>query len=240
MRRIKSAIKNALGGAAKDDAFAHHLRESTAFQYIGNSGREIEEIFARASHIKGWFNLDDCAHFLLVLRQQSLLGMEGDIFEIGSYHGRSTAIMATALKPSEKVVICDAFEADTEDFYQDKPTEEFVIDNIMGVARNISRDQIELHKCLSNEISLTPGRKFRFLHIDGGHSEEQAYLDLVLCAKHAMKNAIIVMDDYGHPTFPGVKAGTDRFLSEHSDIAIFADLNRHGALGRKLYLSKTA
>ena len=49
---------------------------------------------------------------------------------------------------------------------------------------------------------------------------------------------VIVVDDYHHPHWSDVTVGVDRFLSETREFDVLGDLNRHGALGRKLYLIK--
>nr|WP_258539260.1 class I SAM-dependent methyltransferase [Dissulfurirhabdus thermomarina] len=159
------------------------------------------------------------------------------MLEIGSYHGRSTALMAKCLQPDEKIVICDAFEIDTDDKYSDKPSPERLVSNIKRLNPNVENERIIIHKCLSNKLKL--GREiFRFAHIDGGHSMDQVYFDLNLCSKHIIENGIIAVDDYYNSQWPGVTKGTNHFLSENREFSVLADLNRHGALGRKLYLIK--
>ena len=80
-------------------------------------GSLSRDVIAHFRDIKGFFNEDDCMHFHLVLRTQSLLGFAGDILEIGSYFGRSAALLARCLQPGETLVACDAFERDTPDSY---------------------------------------------------------------------------------------------------------------------------
>ena len=224
----------------KGEVLSHsdYLRESTSYADIGEAGPLIKSIFERIKDVPGWFNVDDCGHFFLVLSYQSAIGFKGDLLEIGSYHGRSTALMAKCLQSDERIVVCDAFESDTDDKYVNKPSPENLVSNIGRINPGIEKDRIVIHQCLSNDLRLASEELFRFVHIDGGHSAEQAYFDLKLCSKHVVPGGIIVMDDYHNKQWPGVTEGTDRFLSESRDITILADLNRHGALGRKLYLTK--
>lgn len=215
-----------------------HLRTSTTFSDIGEAGSLIKNIFEPLKEVPGWFNVDDCSHFHLILSLQSLWNLKGDLLEIGSYHGRSTSMMASYLAPDEKIVICDAFESDTDDQYQNKPSPEKLIASIFRINKGLKKRQIVIHQCLSNDLSLDEDEQFRFIHIDGGHSAEQAYCDLMLCKNHLLPNGIMAMDDYHNEMWPGVTEGTDRFLQYNDDIRVLADLNRHGALGRKLYLIK--
>jgi predicted O-methyltransferase YrrM len=217
-----------------------HLRESTRYSDIGNPGPLAKDIFSRLKEIPGWFNLDDCGHFYLILSYQSMIGIRGDLFEIGSYHGRSTALMARFLKEKERIVICDAFEHETSEPYRQKPSPEILLSNLIRMNNGLDREKIVIHNCLSSDLSLNANEEFRFVHLDGGHSEAQVYFDLMLSSKHLHSKGIIVVDDYHHESFPEVSQGTDRFLRENSGFDVLADLNRHGALGRKLYLGACA
>lgn len=211
------------------------LRESTRYADLGEPSPLITDVFRRIKDIPGWFNVDDCGHFSLVLSFQSAMGIHGDLLEIGSYHGRSTALMARYLLPGERIVVCDAFESDTDDPYADKPSVENLIANIARLNPQLERSRIVVHKCLSNDLKLGD-QMFRFIHIDGGHSAQQTFFDLELCSRHLLANGVMVMDDYHHRDFPGVAEGADKFLSSTDAFRVLADLNRHGALGRKLYL----
>ena len=214
------------------------LRTSTTFEHIGEAGPLIVGMFDRVAGIPGWFNVDDCMHFHLVLAMQTAMGIAGDIFEIGSYHGRSTSIMALHLTPSERIVVCDTFQAQTEDHYNRLPSPANLVGNIMSVNPGLDRTKIVIHNCSSTDLSFPPEQKFRFIHIDGGHSRNVVHSDLKLSAKHLMPKGVIVVDDYHHPHWSDVTVGVDRFLSETGEFDVLGDLNRHGALGRKLYLIK--
>lgn len=236
-RLLPKSLKRQLQSLATQGvSFANQLRASTQPNYIGNAGPLVRNLFEPIRDVPGWFNLDDCGHFSLILAMQSAQGLRGDLLEIGSYHGRSTAVMASLLKNGERVHVCDAFEADAEDHYENKPSAENLMRNLRRVTPNLTDEQVVIHQCLSNDLKVEESQKFRFIHVDGGHSAEQAYFDLCLSRKHLLPHGVIAMDDYHNPSWPGVAEGTDRFLAEHSQIKVIADLNRHGALGRKLYL----
>jgi len=237
-KAVRKSKTTALRFLRKEASHSHHLRESTKFSDIGEAGPLITEIFEPLKDIPGWFNVDDCAHFYLTLSLQSILGVKGDLLEIGSYHGRSTAVMSKCLGPGERIVICDVFDLDAGDRYANKPSPETLLANIKRLNGRLEDDRIIIHKCISNDLRLDERENFRFIHIDGGHSAEQAYFDLEFCGKHVMPNGIIVMDDYHNRNVPGVTEGTDKFLKVHDDFRVLADLNRHGAFGRKLYLIK--
>lgn len=189
--------------------------------------------------IPGWFNIDDCAHFTLILSMQKAIGIHGDILEIGSYHGRSTALMATLLRDSENLVVCDAFTQQTDDPYANRPTPETLIVNVMDVAPTLNPRQLVVHDCMSNELDLPAGQRFRFAHADGGHGYDTVRADLEYIAARMVNGGVIAADDYHHADFPDVTPAVDDFIGSHPEYRIMADLNRHGAIGRKIYLVKT-
>jgi predicted O-methyltransferase YrrM len=245
---MKSSLKKMLPGsvtrvlkAVAGKPYYHaELQTSTAFKHVGPKSDLLQEKFEPLVDVPGWFNVDDCGHFHLILSMQSNLGLRGDVLEIGSYHGRSTAVMAACLQPGERIVVCDAFEAETDDPYSDRPSPEKLLANIAKVNPGLDTSRIVIHKCYSNDLKLGAEERFRFVHVDGGHALEQALFDLNLCKPHVVPQGIIALDDNAHPGYPGVEEAARRFLQENSDIRVLADLNRHGAMGRKLYLIKTA
>lgn len=225
-------INKLFGKAKKIDRNEHNFPEGIDYSEL------TVDVFDKIKGIKGWFNIDDCAHFYLLLSYQSALGIKGDIFEIGSFFGRSTAMLGWCLKEGENLFVCDAFELETKDKYSVKPSPEILIRNIKSVTSNLSEDRIKINKCLSIDLHLPKEQKFRFIHIDGGHSQEQVIFDLNLSNNHLITKGIVSIDDYANMNWPEVKLGVDKFLYENRNYKILADLNRAGANGRKIYLIK--
>jgi predicted O-methyltransferase YrrM len=168
---------------------------------------------------------------------QSLLGLRGDLFEIGSYHGRSTCILAHALRPGETLHVCDPFDLGVEEQYGDAPTVARLLANLRSVLPGLSESQIVTYRSTSEHVRLSPLQRFRFVHVDGAHAHDACLLDLRLSATHLLPCGVIAVDDYQYPRYPGVTTAVQAFLAENPRCEIVADLNRHGAGGRKLYLS---
>ena len=169
---------------------------------------------------------------------QNVWGLRGDLFEIGCFHGRSTCLMARYLKAGERLVVCDAFDQPTDDLYTTRPTPELLWSNLLSVNPNLDRDSVVIHRQYSTDLELAGDERYRFVHIDGGHSKEAALYDLRLCARHLLTHGVLVVDDYEHRGFPGVTAAVDEFVSENEQFVVVADLNRIGAIGRKIYLCR--
>ena len=90
---------------------------SRAMPATPNPGPLLTKVAPRLAAIPGWFNLDDIAHFTLVLETQTTSGICGDLLEIGCYHGRSAAVLAMHLGANERLFLADAFDLPLKDPY---------------------------------------------------------------------------------------------------------------------------
>jgi predicted O-methyltransferase YrrM len=201
---------------------------------------DVTRLFHRLRRIPGWFTVDDCAHFHVILQMQNRTGVGGDLLEIGSYYGRSTGAMFGHLKPGEKLIVCDAFDTiRTEDSYSSFPTVKEFLRNIVDAHPGADLSRIEVHECLSSALTLPGSCTLRFAHVDGGHSRDEALQDLELAYARLCPGGVIAVDDFEHPGWPEVSRGVSDFLSRHADMQVLADLNRFGEAGRKVYLIRT-
>jgi len=198
----------------------------------------LTDIFLRIREIPGWFTLDDCAHFAMALGMQRAFGIKGDILEIGCYHGRSTAVLGSFLDKGERLHVCDIFEGGDKDVYGECPTPETVVANIQKVTPGLKSEALKVIKGDSSKLRLFPGDRFRFVHVDGGHSYKVCLSDLRVCVDHVVDGGIIVVDDYMHPDWQEVTSAVDDFMAQRKDLQVVADLNRAHAIGRKLYLMR--
>ena len=215
-------------------------RNGTSFGEGARPSHLITDVFERIRVLPGWFNVDDCAHFHLILSLQASTGTVGDLLEIGSYHGRSTCMLAYSLRPDDRLVVCDVFDQPTEEPYRDRPTESGLMENLLSVAPDLRPAQVRIVRAYSRDLTFQPDQAFRFAHIDGGHAYDTVAGDLALVAAHIVPHGVIAVDDYENRMFPAVTRAVDDFLQARSDYSVLADLNRHGAIGRKIYLVRSA
>ena len=240
-RLVPMRIKQWLWRSKSKQTHARHLQKSTAYFDLGPKSEALARCFDALDSVPGWFNVDDFGHFSLVLRMQTLNGLQGDLLEIGSYHGRGCAVMAALLADGEKLFVCDAFDLIIDDSYKgdfEKPSPDGVLANIRRVRPDLDPERVVIHRCLSSDLGarLEREQQFRFVHIDGGHSADQTFVDLALAHSRLLPGGIVVMDDYHNREWPTVTEGADRYLETQTGLSVLADLNRHGAQGRKLYL----
>jgi hypothetical protein len=193
----------------------------------------LASLYNEIKELPGYFTYDDVVAFTLLLRTQSISGITGDLLEIGSYHGRSTAVIGRYVQPSERFIICDTFEQPAEESYPDPPSPEGLRRTLARLAPNLRR--LDIRATRSDELDLD-GVVLRFAHIDGGHSHGVALHDLRLTASHLAPGGIIAVDDYQHPDWKDVTTAVDAFVTE-SGFHVVADVNRWAESGRKIYLS---
>ncbi len=98
---------------------------------------------------------------------------------------------------------------------------------------------VSIERGYSSDLRLPADMRVRFAHIDGGHDEATVWQDLELCAHRLVSGGVMAIDDYAHPLYPGVTDAVRKFLGSDPSFRVHADLNRPGALGRKLYLVKS-
>ena len=172
--------------------------------------------YLQAFHrIEGWFEFDAALLFMkynqLALEPEEL----GNVLEIGVHHGLSSIAIAAMRGSGKQLTAIDlfhdqdknisasgrgdrrCFESNVREFY---PDDSFV--------RVIARPSGEL-------TAADLGLGFTFIHIDGGHSPEEAYHDLKLSYDVAVEGGLIALDDYFNPEHPGVCEGAVEFSLRH-------------------------
>lgn len=201
---------------------------------------DATRLYVRTEKIQGFFNYDDAQHFQLVLRMQSLMGVKGDLLEIGSWQGRSSSFMSFFLRSGERLIVSDVFSQQANDVYSEYPSVEDVKENIMKVNPDINSSQLLFLEGNSTNMQMPSDINLRFAHVDGGHAFQECYQDLTNISPRIIRSGIVVVDDYDHPDWPEVKPATDMWLQEQKKFRILGELNRNVAKGKKLYLINSA
>jgi len=194
----------------------------------------LVSLYDEIKALPGYFTYDDVVAFTLLLHIQSISGVTGDLLEIGSYHGRSTAVIARCVRPGERLIVCDTFDRPVEETYPDPANPEALRQTLARLAPDLQ--QVDIRASRSDELDLD-GVVLRFAHIDGGHSHDVALHDLRFTASHLAPDGIIAVDDYQHPDWQDVTTAVDTFVAE-SGFVVVADVNRWAESGRKIYLSR--
>ena len=115
-----------------------------------------------------------------------LASLNGDIIEIGVWKGKSLAFMQRLIQSPTKVIGIDPCELDGQRselayFHQAIFPECTLI---------IGYSQLAIEKVL--QLS----RRFKLLHIDGGHASENVWMDFLMYERFIIPGGYIVFDDY--------------------------------------------
>lgn len=176
--------------------------------------------------------LPGSAYISAVLAQiQARNGYGGNIIEIGVYHGKHLAGLATSLRPNEKAIAVDIFE--DQDLNKDMAT--YADGGFDSALRNLTQDaftknmsaycpsgDVLIFKRSSLEIranDLMPdGQKARFFSVDGGHTREVLLNDLRLAEDTLAPHGIVSIDDIMSEEWPGVITGTVQYFDGDTNL----------------------
>lgn len=197
------------------------------------------QTYNRVEKIRGFFNKDDAMHFALLLGYQDIAGTKGDVLEIGSWFGRSTAFIASYIGANGRLIVCDAFELESRDQYHRRPNLAEFQYNIKHCVPDFDLSRLLIYPCLSAQFEPPADAQLRFAHIDGGHGYDEAMHDLRLVAELMVPGGVIVVDDFAHPRWPDVRRAVDAFLTEDPRFGLAASLNRWQATGQKAYIVRS-
>ena len=90
----------------------HSLKRSSSVigQPAEMNKRATDYLIAGLSQVEGWL-CPTTAHIMITLaEEQTRLGMQGDLAEIGVHHGKSFLALATSIAPGKTIFAIDVFE----------------------------------------------------------------------------------------------------------------------------------
>ena len=135
--------------------------------------------------------------------------------EIGVWQGVFTKQIIKSAKPSQLHLVDPwIFERGMKKYFDGQED----LDKMYGVIykRFENRSNIFVHRCTSIEFSHNViDEFFDWIYIDGNHSFDGVYSDLVNFYPKVKKNGLIIGDDYGGKS-KGVKKAVDQFCDERS------------------------
>lgn len=176
--------------------------------------REYQKAFGS---IHGAFTIDAALLFFGYAASNAEAAVSGSVVEIGVHHGLS-AIAVAALRGRGGMIAIDAFGlTETPLASGGMTTDERIFRHNMS---RFHRDDTWLRVIHADSRTLSaadlrPEPPPSFFHIDGGHSVDETYHDLSLAVEGSAPGALVALDDYFNPSFPGVSEGTVKYLLEH-------------------------
>lgn len=145
------------------------------------------------------------------------LGQPTDYLEIGTRRGRSTCMVATASKHTN-IFCADMWQenyANNENPGPDHVREQLKHVGHAGAVNFISGDShIEIPKF----FAMHPDLDFDLITVDGDHSVEGAWDDLINVIEKLRVGGVIVFDDIDNPYCPGLLGVWERFIKSNAGL----------------------
>lgn len=215
---LKFLIKSAAHGAGYDIVrVAHHKdrRPTTGLVYP-----DLSEYADLTERIPGMIATESGALLYALCRTQDL---HGDVLEIGSWKGRSTAYLGLAARDSRngRVFAVDHFRGNVGGASSvDGPDETYRVFT-QNMMRLELQDVVTVLPLSSEDahVRLT-GKNFRFIFIDGDHSEVGVSRDIDLFTPMALPNALVMFDDFDG-TSPGVVNAVETWVRNGAVSVLF-------------------
>jgi hypothetical protein len=177
---------------------------------------DYEYLRAFVHPLPGWLIDYAAIRILDLLAWQEENAIQGPLFEIGIYHGRSLALMLrSALRTKDRVVALDTF--------QFVPLETVKT----GLAPIVDPESIVWLQtsstlCSSRQLLHVLGADPRFVSVDGSHECDDVFWDLRLTEDMLAPRGLVAVDDFMNMVAMGVNVGVHKFFATPRNLAPFA------------------
>lgn len=167
------------------------------------------------------------------MRIQSAHGISGHLAEIGTFEGRYFIALAHTLKDGERAIGIDNF------VWPDEGIKGRLEANLakFGVADRsvvLKADSLKLRS--EKILSLAPGKKVRFFHVDGEHTPEHLSNDLALASACLDERGVICLDDMLHPGYPTLGITVNAFFAHEPSLKVFCIIDREDIVGATKFM----
>lgn len=139
------------------------------------------------------------------------------IVEIGVFQGRTALLMAWGARQGNGAHVwgIDPWDLEGNTYappFTDEGSKNWARYNVQATGH---ANYVTLFQAFSDYAAgVWDGPKIGLLFIDGDHSYEGARGDVLNWAPHLAPGAVIAIDDYGHPDWPGVAQAVDKLVEE--------------------------
>lgn len=144
-----------------------------------------------------------------------------EIVELGVFQGRTALQLAWGARQGQGAHVTAIDPWDLEGNVYDPP---FTDDSSrkwahhwvksLGYSKDIRLVQAFSQDAAETWDELGEGKPVGLLFVDGDHTRDGARGDIVMWSRHLAPGALIAVDDYGHPDWPGVKEAVDELVDE--------------------------
>jgi len=165
--------------------------------------------------VGGWLDPSAIDIIATVSRQQTKVGVNGGIAEIGIHHGRLFILLHLLGRAGERSAAYDLFEMQDENVDGSGLGDKSIfLDNLRRYGCDVERIVVKSRNSLdmtAAEVRADAG-PVRLFSVDGGHTADITASDLALAEASLCPGGIIILDDYFNEAWPGVSEGAARYL----------------------------
>jgi hypothetical protein len=153
----------------------------------------------------GWYNIPDVVACDVLLDLQRRRGVRGHLLEIGVLKGKSAAHWSMYARADETLTLIDAY-----------------MDETIQARVSVAHPQNNCLICKwtqdigNDDPLLQQVDRYRWLHIDGGHTGAEVTRDLNLVKDLASPDAIIVLDDFFSTRYPQITWAVIAWLADNA------------------------
>jgi hypothetical protein len=174
-------------------------------------------------YIIGWTVSEKICPLLALIDQiQQKKKCSGNVAEIGIHHGKSFIPLAKLCRGDEQALAVDCFDDQSKNIDKSGKGDKKIFLEHCKKAK-VKRKVVVLSKD-SNKLrpkgikgALKNDLPIRLFSVDGSHTKQCTHHDLRLASNTMHDLGVIIIDDYLHLHWPGVRAGVDAFLGERND-----------------------
>ena len=170
----------------------------------GHTLKNLRKYVRLSQDVDGWFNIESAAVWASLLELQNQRKIHGDFLEIGVFKGKSAILSSLYARENERCVFVDPVvtnEAKSAVMSVRKSNNIF-IEALSGTIQNDAR------------LYEKGTEAYRWIHVDGEHTQEQVIGDLQIAEKLLHKTGIIAIDDFFSANYPQVTSGVFQFLEQ--------------------------
>lgn len=181
------------------------------------NGKQIKQYISLGRRfVEGWLSTGACSMILALDDVQKYQAIRGHVAEIGVHHGRLFILLLLLTREDEKALAIDLF-AD-----QERNIDGSGEGDLAKLNRNIHRhaapcaDRVRISKGDSTQldgerVQSLAGGPVRLFSIDGGHTADITFSDLVTAQSSMVPGGVVILDDCFNEGWPGVVSGLARF-----------------------------
>ncbi len=164
---------------------------------------------------------------------QSKRGISGHFAEIGTFAGRYFIALSHALTGDERAIGYDTFSWPSPKV-KTKLEENIVKYGVTDRSIIVAADSMKL--AANDILSLAPGKKIRFFHVDGEHTPEHLSNDLKLATQVLDERGVICLDDMLHAGYPTLPIIVHEFLKREPSLRVFCIIDREDIAAQTKYM----